>query len=82
MDPGRTVARLISMTFAPAGIGTLAAGPTAVIRSPWISTGRLASIWPDFGSNNLPARTTGLQTLRPKHGGSTQHADDNLMERE
>jgi hypothetical protein len=29
-----------------------------MMRSPWISTTWFANIWPDFGSNNLPARIT------------------------
>src|SRR5579863_1807748 len=57
ISPGSTVARLRSTTLTPAGIVTLAAGPTCVIFSPWIRTTWLLSICPDFGSNNLPART-------------------------
>src|SRR5580704_1828320 len=57
ISPGSTVARVRSITRAPAGTVTLAAGPTCVIFSPWMRTTWLFNIWPDFGSNNLPART-------------------------
>ena len=56
MSPGSTYARLRSIVSAPAGIFTLDAAPTSVIRSPRMTMTWLASIWPDLLSNRWPAR--------------------------
>ena len=57
INPGRTVARLKSMTRTPAGIVTWPSGPTSVMRSPEIRTTCFVSIWPVVLLNNRPART-------------------------
>jgi hypothetical protein len=57
MSPGSTVSRLKSRIVAPAGIGRSARGPTALIRSPLMSTTWSASKVPVFASNIRPART-------------------------
>src|SRR3954463_6330103 len=53
------------MTFTPAGTFIWSAGPTAVIRSPVMSTTWFARFVPDLGSNMRPARIAMVGELAP-----------------